>query len=226
VSAVPTAERLVLECVRGRSSDTLVLFTFAGSSANEAIARAAAERWRAHTGAGCEFAASDLGLALTLPRRASLRASRAREALSLFAPDGLRTVLRRTLDGSMLAKSTFREVARVAQLLTVDRRPGGATPGLLYDVLRKHAPGHLLLSALDRSIMVALDVDRAERVLRSLAAQQHVPFFVLDKPSPMSIPILAIGERTSDRIAPDDLDGALARVAHELWLRSGAAELP
>jgi ATP-dependent Lhr-like helicase len=226
VSAVPTADRLVLECVRGRSSDTLVLFTFAGWSANEAIARAAAERWRAHTGAGCEFSASDIGLALTLPRRASLRASRADEALSLFAPDGLRAVLRRTLDGSMLAKSTFREVARVAQLSTADTRPGGATPGLLYDVLRKHAPHHLLLSALDRSIMAALDVDRAERALRSLAAQPHVPFFVLDAPSPMSVPVLARGEQTTDRVAPDDLDGALARVAHELWLRSGAADLP
>ncbi|MFO0561977.1 MAG: DEAD/DEAH box helicase [Polyangiales bacterium] len=226
VSAVPTAERLVLECVRGRTTDTLVLFTFAGWSANEAIARASAERWRAHTGAGCEFSASDIGLALTLPRRASLRASRADEALSLFAPNALRAVLRRTLDGSMLAKSTFREVARVAQLSTADTRPGGATPGLLYDVLRKHAPGHLLLSALDRSIMAALDVDRAERALRSLAAQPHVPFFVLDAPSPMSVPVLARGERTTDRVAPDDLDGALARVAHELWLRSGAAELP
>jgi ATP-dependent Lhr-like helicase len=147
-------------------------------------------------------------------------------ARSLFAPDELRAVLRRTLDGSMLAKSAFREVARVAQLSTADTRPGGATPGLLYDVLRKHAPGHLLLSALDRSIMAALDVERAERALRSLVAQPHVPFFVLDAPSPMSVPVLARGARTMDRVAPDDLDGALARAAHELWLRSGAVELP
>lgn len=226
ISAVPTHDRLVIECVRGRSTDSLVLFTFAGWSANEAIARAAAERWRAHTGAGCEFSAADIGLALSLPRRASLRVTQREAALTLFVPDELRSVLRRTLDGSMLAKSTFREVARVAQLSTADTRPGGASPGLLYDVLRKHAPGHLLLSALDRSIHAALDVERAERALRSLVSQRETPFFVLDAPSPMSVPVLARGERTTDRIAPDDLDGALARAAHQLWLRSGGAELP
>jgi len=177
VSAVPTADRLVLECVRGRATDTLVLFTFAGWSANEAIARAAAERWRAHTGAGCEFAASDIGLSLALPRRAALRVTQPEAARSLFAPDELRAVLRRTLDGSMLAKSAFREVARVAQLSTADTRPGGATPGLLYDVLRKHAPGHLLLSALDRSIMATLDVERAERARRAGRTNDAIAFY-------------------------------------------------
>jgi len=60
----------------------------------------------------------------------------------------------------------------------------------------------------------------------ALVAQPHVPFFVLDAPSPMSVPVLARGARMMDRVAPDDLDGALARAAHELWLRSGAVELP
>ncbi len=224
-SAIPTDKRFVLECHKGRGNDTLVLFTFAGWSANEAIARVAAERWRVATGAGCEYSAADVGLALVLPRRVALRASQSAAAMSLFSPDDLQLVLARTLDGSQLARAAFREVARVSQLSTADSRPGGASPGLLYDVLRKHAPGHLLLRALDRALYSALDGARAERTLRSLS-EHPAQFFVLDAPSPMSVPVLARGERTTDRVAPDDLDGALARAAHQLWLRSGGAELP
>jgi ATP-dependent Lhr-like helicase len=228
VSAIATDQRAVLECVRGRSKDTLVLFTFAGWSANEAIARVAAERWRAATGAGCELCASDVGLALTLPRRSGLSVTDRARAWSLFAPGAsgeLRALLARTLDGSMLARTTFREVARIAQLSTVDRRVGAATPGLLYDVLRKHGPGHLLLSALERTLWSLLDGERAERTLRR-QCEQELAFVVLDAPSPMSVPVLARAERTTDRVAPDDLDGALARAAHQLWLRAGSAELP
>lgn len=228
VSAVPTESRVVLECVRGRGRDTLVLYTFAGWAANEVLARVAAERWRATTGAGCELCASDLGLALTLPRRSALAVDRREAALSLFAPSEsaqLRALLARTLEGSMLARTSFREVARVSQLSTADTRPGAATPGLLYDVLRKHAPGHLLLRALDQTIWTALDGERAERWLER-CSRASVEFALLDQPSPMSIPVLARGERTTDRVAPDDLDGALARAAHQLWLRAGGGEIP
>lgn len=224
VSAIPTEHRFVIERVHAPRADTIVLYTFAGWSANEAIARAAAERWRVATGAGAEFSASDLGLALVLPHRAALRTTSLDAVRSLFAPDDLHALLRRTLDGSMLAKSTFREVARVSQLSSADTRPGGATPGLLYDVLRKHAPSHLLLRALDRALWSALDGPRAELVLQRLSASDPV-FSQLDSPSPMSIPVLARGARTTDRVAPDDLDGALARAAHELWMRSGGADL-
>lgn len=228
VSAVPTESRVVLECVRGRGRDALVLYTFAGWAANEVLARVAAERWRTITGAGCELCASDLGLALTLPRRAALSVDRREDALSLFAPSessSLRAMLSRTLEGSMLARTTFREVARVSQLSTADTRPGAATPGLLYDVLRKHAPGHLLLRALDQTIWASLDGERAERWLERCASAK-VEFVRLDQPSPMSIPVLARGERTTDRVAPDDLDGALARAAHQLWMRAGGGEMP
>jgi ATP-dependent Lhr-like helicase len=224
-SVVPTGERAVLECVRERQRDTLVLFTFAGASANDAIARAAAERWRAATGAGCEMSAADLGLALVLPRRASLDPRSLESAMTLFSPEGLRPLLAKTLDRSSLARSTFREVARVAQLSTADARPGGASPGLLYDVLRRHSPEHLLLRALDRALWSLLDGDRAERALQAI--ERTPPHFrVMDRPSPMSVPILARGERPTERVAPDDLDGALARAAHALWLRTGASELP
>jgi ATP-dependent Lhr-like helicase len=228
VSLVPSESRVLFECVRGRTRDTLIVYTFAGWAANEVLARVAAERWRVATGAGCELSASDLGLALVLPRNRAFSVQSRESALSLFAPSEsaqLRSMLARTLEGSMLARASFREVARVSQLSTADTRPGAATPGLLYDVLRKHSPGHLLLRALDRTIWASLDGPRAERWLERCATSA-VDFVRLDQPSPMSIPVLARGERTTDRVAPDDLDGALARAAHQLWLRAGGGELP
>ncbi len=225
VSAIPTGERFVLECVSGRSSDTLVLFTFAGARANDAIARVAAERFRARTGRGCALVSSDEGLSLTLSRGRDFDPRDPADLRALFADEPLAPALARTLAGSSLARATFREVARVAQLTTPDARPGGASPGLLYDVLRRHAPDHLLLRALDRALWSLLDGERAAHTLRAFAMRPP-ELTVLARPSPMSVGILARGERPQDRVAPDALEGALARAAHALWLRTGASELP
>ncbi|MDP3276629.1 MAG: DEAD/DEAH box helicase [Deltaproteobacteria bacterium] len=225
VSAIPRPDRLVMECVQSARSDTLMVFSFAGSAANEAIARAAAERWRHCTGAGCEHLASDLGLALMLPRRTALDPRDPAQAMSLFEPRALREDLAVSLEGSVLARSAFREVARVSQLVvTGQQRPGGATPGLLYDVLRRHAPSHLLLRALARVTDTLLDVQRAEKTLAWMR-KSELAFARLREPSPMSIPVLARASRGPEALAPDDLDGALTRAAHALWLRSGGGEL-
>jgi ATP-dependent Lhr-like helicase len=222
-SAIPSAKLQLVECIEGRAKHTLVLYTFAGTNSNDAIARVAAERWRMITHAGCEFAASDLGLVLTLPRRTQLDASNWQEVKVLFGVTDFQTHLRQTLDDSVLARSVFRDIARVAQLSTQEHRPGGASPHLLYNVLRKHAPSHLLMRALDRALWQLLGGETAVKSLESL--QARCKFVRCSHISPMAISLVARTQRT-DRRAPDDLDTALATVAHRLWISSGATELP
>jgi ATP-dependent Lhr-like helicase len=225
-SAVPAPGRFVIEALRGRGQTHLVLHTFAGAGANEVLGRALASRMGAaldeeSLDEGSEFACTDEGLVVTLrtaPKGPALEAS-LRRALD---PRGLYEDALRTLEGGSLARSHFREVARIAQLTPSSGRPGAASPSLLYDVLRKHAPSHLLLRALSHTLWSALDGERAVNFL-SVAARRPWHVVACTGPSPLAIPVFARGEARRDRLAPDDLDGALVEAAHALYLRSGGA---
>lgn len=217
VSALPTAKRFVIERVREGKRLHVAALTLAGSTANEVIARAAGARIRRATGNGCEVSVSDECACVTVtglkrePDEETLRA--------WFSPHGLFDDLLGSLDGSVLAAAYFREVARVAQLWTPERARGTVTPGLLYDVLRKHDPDHVLLRALRFTVWTALDGPRAERRLAELARRPwHIA--TLEGPSPISIPVFAWAAR--DTVAPDDPEAALAAAAHALFQRAAA----
>jgi ATP-dependent helicase Lhr and Lhr-like helicase len=217
VSALPTAARCVVELVRDGKRLHVVAFTLAGASANEVIARAVGARVRRATGGGCEVSVSDECACVTLtglPREPDEETLRA-----WLSPHDLFDDLLDSLDGSVLAAAYFREVARVAQLWTPERGRGTVTPGLLYDVLRKHDPDHLLLRALRFTVWTALDGPRAERRLTELARRPwHIA--TLGGPSPLSIPVFAWSAR--DTVAPDDPESALAAAAHALFQRASA----
>ncbi len=173
---------------------------------------------RAETGHGAEVSALDECACVTFPADVRVDATTARAWL---APDGLARCLAETLDASVLASAYFREVARVSQLLVSDGRKGAVTPGLLHDVLRRHDPGHVLLTARDHTLWTALDGPRAETVLRTRAAQP-MAFHHLDGPSALSVPVLAWARR--DGVMPADPERALADAAHALWQRAQRLE--
>jgi ATP-dependent Lhr-like helicase len=214
-SALPSPSRFVVERVRERGRHHVAAFTLAGSTANEVIARAVATRARRETGRGAEVAATDECAVVTfagagdVPDEATLR--------RWLAPGDLFDDLLDSLEGSALAGAYFREVARVAQLWAPERGRGTVTPGLLYDVLRKHDPDHVLLRALRFTLWTALDGPRAERCLAAMAAR---PWSVatLDRPSALAIPAFAWAER--DAVRPDDPEAALAAAAHALFQRA------
>jgi ATP-dependent Lhr-like helicase len=216
-SRLPSPARFVVELVRDKRGLHVVAFTLAGSTANEVIARAVATRARRDTGLGAEVAATDECAVTTF---AGLRDAPDEPTLRRwFGPEQLFEDLLDSLDGSALAGAYFREVARVSQLWTPERGRGTVTPGLLYDVLRKHDPDHVLLRALRFTLWTALDGPRAERTLRTMAAR---PWAVatLDAPSALSIPAFAWAER--DAVRPDDPEAALAAAAHALFQRAAA----
>jgi ATP-dependent Lhr-like helicase len=217
VSKVPRAGTFLIEVIRAKGVTHLVAFTYAGSVANEVIARAVAARIRRSTGSGAQVSALDDALCVSFE---SARKTFNEPTLrAWFSPERLEDDLNEAFEGSVLAGALFREVARVAQLWAPDGRRGAITPGLLYDVLRKYDPKHVLLRALAHTLWTALDGARAVRALTERASQPiHVA--TLRDPSPLAIPVFVWATR--DQVAPDDPENALVAAAHALFQRAAA----
>jgi ATP-dependent Lhr-like helicase len=121
---------------------------------------------------------------------------------------------------SSLLKRTFRNVAVVAGLIE-RRRPGAEKRGrqvtvssdLIYDVLRKHEPDHVLLRATRAEAAVGLmDVRRLADLLVSI--QGKIVHRALDRVSPLAVPVLV--EIGKERVAGEAEDALLAEAAAEL----------
>jgi ATP-dependent Lhr-like helicase len=132
---------------------------------------------------------------------------------SLFSPDILENEFVEWVQGSNLLKRAFREVAVIGGL--VERHhPGKRKSGkqvtfstdLIYDVLRRYEPDHLLLKAAWNDARERMtDVGRLARLVdRAAGTMLHV---ALDRVSPMAVPVLVIigRERTAVGTADDQL---------------------
>jgi ATP-dependent Lhr-like helicase len=132
----------------------------------------------------------------------------------LFSEDMLGDDLEDWLAESSLMKRTFRQCAVIAGL--IERRfPGEKKTGrqvtistdLVYDVLRKHEPDHVLLRAARADAATGLlDVRRLGMMLERIRGRIiHKP---LDRVSPLSVSVmLEIGR---ERVYSDNADEILA----------------
>lgn len=211
-ASLPSTDRFVVELHRDGARAHLVAFTFAGSMANELIARAVAARYRDETGEAASVCALDEAVCVTAD--ASLAEVSVETLRRWFSPEGLREVAMGALSEGVLSGAYFREVARVAQLWMPGTKAGAATPGLLHDVLRKHDPGHVLLRALDHTLWTSLE---GERALEALAERTGRRWHLhqLDGPSPLSIPARTWMDR--DAVRGDDPERALLDAANRLF---------
>jgi ATP-dependent Lhr-like helicase len=124
------------------------------------------------------------------------------------------------VESSSLLKRAFREVAVIGGL--VERQhPGKRKSGrqvtfstdLIYDVLRKYEPTHLMLQAAwDDARARMTDVGRlADLLERANRTMVHVP---LDRVSPLAVPVLVLIGR--ERIATPGNEDALLEEAEAL----------
>ena len=140
---------------------------------------------------------------------------RARRALSLdelFAQDMLGDDLEAWLAESALMKRTFRSCAIIAGL--IERRfPGQEKSGrqvtistdLVYDVLRRHEPDHVLLKAARADAATGLlDIQRLGQMLTRISG--HIVHQPLDHVSPLSVSVmLEIGREAVFGEAADEI---------------------
>ncbi|OZI73844.1 ligase-associated DNA damage response DEXH box helicase [Bordetella genomosp. 2] len=171
-SALPRRDRLVAERIATRRGMHLFLFPFAGRAVHEGLAAMLALRWGRREANTFSYAVNDYGLMLTLAAPAVLDEALLRQLLS---PAGMAEDLRDGVNLGELARRQFREIARVAGLLTPSLpgraarslRQVQASSGLLYDVLRRYDPGHLLLAQAEREVFeLQLEAPRLLAALR------------------------------------------------------------
>jgi ATP-dependent Lhr-like helicase len=134
----------------------------------------------------------------------------------------LREDLAASLNLSEMARRQFREVARIAGLLPPSlpgRAPRSlkslqAGSSLLFDVLRQHDPGHVLLAQAESEVFEAqLDATRLAQSLDAIASTE----IVLNSPptlTPLAFPLWA--EQQRGTLSTEDWKSRVQRAAELL----------
>ena len=214
-SIVPGPRDLLIETFPRGGRFYMTTFPFEGRLAHQTLGMLLTRRLeRAHM-RPLGFVANDYGLAVWGMRDLTVRVGQEPGFLdALFAEDMLGDDLEDWLAESALMKRTFRSCAVIAGL--IERRfPGQEKTGrqvtistdLVYDVLRKHEPDHVLLRAARADAATGLlDVRRLGIMLRRIRGRIiHKP---LDRVSPLSVSVmLEIGR---ERVFGEGADEILA----------------
>jgi len=212
-SELPVPGRLLVETFPRDGRHYLVAYGFEGWNAHQSLGFLLTRRMEAQGLKPLGFVASDY--ALTVYGLEPIDDPRA-----LFSADVLEHEFVEWVEGSALLKRAFREVAVIGGL--VERQhPGKRKSGrqvtfstdLIYDVLRKYEPGHLMLQAAwDDARARMTDVGRlADLLARANATMVHVP---LSRVSPLAVPVLVLIGR--ERIATQQGEDALLEEAEAL----------
>jgi ATP-dependent Lhr-like helicase len=214
-SVLPGPRDLLVETFPRAGRHYLTCFPFEGRLAHQTLGMLLTRRLERARLKPLGFVANDYGLAVFGLGDVTAREGREPGFIAeLFGEDMLGDDLEDWLAESALMKRTFRYCAVIAGL--IERRfPGQEKTGrqvtvstdLVYDVLRKHEPNHVLLRAARADAATGLlDVRRLGMMLRRIRGRIiHKP---LDRVSPLSVSVmLEIGR---ERVYGESADEILA----------------
>lgn len=224
LSALPAPGRLLAERIASRDGPRLFVYPFAGRHVHEGLAALLALRLGRIVPNTFGIAVNEYGFVLAPHTKRGfaalgLDAAMLRRALS---PEGLQHDLAESLNLSEMARRQFREVARIAGLLPPSlpgRAPRSlkslqAGSSLLFDVLRQHDPGHVLLAQAEAEVFEAqLDAARLHATLAAAAAAE----LVLAAPptlTPLAFPLWA--EQQRGTLGTEDWKARVQRAAERL----------
>ncbi len=214
-SLLPGPRDLLVETFPRGNRFYMTCFPFEGRLAHQTLGMLLTRRLERAKLKPLGFVANDYGIAVYASGDIAARAARDPAFMDeLFSEDMLGDDLEDWLAESALMKRTFRQCAVIAGL--IERRfPGEKKTGrqvtistdLVYDVLRKHEPDHVLLRAARADAATGLlDVKRLGMMLERIRGRIiHKP---LDRVSPLSVSVmLEIGR---ERVYSDNADEILA----------------
>ncbi len=212
-STIPARDEVLIETFPHSGRHYLVAYPFEGRLAHQTLGMLLTRRLDRAGAQPLGFVANDYGMTVWgLGDVSALVAGGALDLAQLFAEDMLGDDLDAWLAKSNLMKRTFRQVALIAGL--VERRhPGREKTGrqvamstnLIYDVLRRHDPHHILIEAAWADAATGLlDIARLGDFLRRVSGRiRHQP---LEGVSPLSVPILLeIGKEAVAGFAREEL---------------------
>ena len=228
-SRIPRAGELLIETFPRGARNFLVAYPFEGRLAHTTLAMLLTKRLDRLNVGPLGFVVTDYSLAVW-----SIKPMDTLDLDALFEPDMLGDDLESWLEESFMMKRTFRNCALISGLIE-QRQPGAEKTGrqvtfstdLIYDVLRRHQPDHLLLrTARADAASGLLDVARLGEMLTRIQGRiAHQP---LDRPSPFCVPVLVqIGrERVGGGAAEMILDASAMDFAEETLIAEIMADAP
>ncbi|MFC7053398.1 ligase-associated DNA damage response DEXH box helicase [Hansschlegelia quercus] len=197
-SVIPDRNRLLVETFPRAGKHFLVTYPFEGRLAHQTLGMLLTRRLERAHARPMGFVASDYALAIWgLSDMSAMLDGDLLSLDGLFDQDMLGDDLEAWMADSALMKRTFRNCAIIGGL--IDRNVVGAarkmgrqitmSTDLIYDVLRRHEPGHVLLRAARADAARGL-ID-LERVVEFLdRTKGRIEHRALDRVSPLAVPIL------------------------------------
>lgn len=205
-SQMPGPDRLLVESFPHAKRHYTVYYTFTGWNANQSLGMLITARMEAMGLMPGGFVANDYSLAVWGLRPVE-------DPAPLLSPDILTDEFIDWVQDSHLLRRAFREVAVIGGL--VERQhPGKRKSGrqvtfstdLIYDVLRKYEPDHLLIEAAWADARAKMtDIGRLGDLLDTAA--ERIEHVVLERVSPLAVPVMVmIGrEAVPQGMADDEL---------------------
>jgi ATP-dependent Lhr-like helicase len=212
-SQLPPADRLLVETFPRGERYYMVAYPFEGRLAQQTLGMLLTRRMERAKARPLGFVATDYAIAVWALRDLGAMMRSGEMPLSeLFSEDMLGDDLEAWLSESWLMKRAFRQCAMISGLIE-RRHPGKEKTGrqmtvsadLIYDVLLRHQPDHLLMKATwDDASTGQLDIGRLGAMLSRIKGRMiHKQ---LDRISPMAVPImLEIGKESVTGSAGDTL---------------------
>jgi ATP-dependent helicase Lhr and Lhr-like helicase len=220
-SAVPNARDLLVETFPRADRNFLVCYPFEGRLAHQTLGMLLTRRLERAKMRPLGFVANEYALAVFgLGDVARALAHGELSLAALFDQDMLGDDLEAWLAESALMKRTFRNCAIIAGLIErrypgkeKSRRQMTISTDLVYDVLRKHQPDHVLLRAARADAASGLlDIRRLGDMLSRIRGR--IVHKALDHVSPLAVPaLLEIGR---EQVYGEASDALLAEAEAEL----------
>ena len=188
-SQLPEPEGLLVEIFPRHGIHFLVLYAFEGRNAHQTLGMLLTRRLGRAGAAPLGFVATDYVLAAWC-------ANVPGDVDALLSPDMLGDDLEDWMAESSMLRRTFRNIAVIAGLIErhhpgveKNRRQVTVNTDLIYDVLRRHQPDHVLLRATRREAAAGLtDVGRLAAMLARVEGK--IRTLRLPRVSPLAVPVM------------------------------------
>jgi ATP-dependent Lhr-like helicase len=218
LSKIPTPHTLLVEAFQSREGQHLYVYPFAGRNVHLGLASLLA--WRLARDAPNTFSISINDYGLELVSAAPFDVTPVTSGALFSADDLLHDVLA-SLNSTELAQRRFREIARVAGLISAgypgqpkSTRQLQASSALFFEVFRKYDAGNLLLNQAEREVLSQeLEISRLGETLRRMRGKA-LDFVTLKHPSPMSVPLMV--ERFREKLSTEQLSQRLDRILRDM----------
>lgn len=225
LSRIPTPSTLLVEAFRSREGQHLYIFPFAGRNVHLGLASLVAWRLAREKPNTFSLSVNDYGFELVGAAPFDIEPVTSRR---VFTTSDLMHDVLASLNSGELAQRRFREIARVAGLVSTgypgqpkSARQLQASSALFYEVFRKYDRNNLLLTQAEQEVLgQELEIGRLADTLRRMQ-RKTLDAVELRHPSPMSLPLMV--ERFREKLTTEQLSERLDRILRDMERDAGAS---